>query len=102
MARYRLRFFFDPGAGICLWSAYEAAHERFGYTVDVHSLPLSDETRDRAPYCVEGFDSSLNWEDAGGPSPWGEAENEHFQEEVRRLLVLLRQQLGAEYEVVQE
>src|SRR5262249_23851793 len=41
-AKYRFRYFFDPGSGCCLWSDNEASRERFGYPVDLDRLDLGE------------------------------------------------------------
>jgi hypothetical protein len=47
MATYHLRYFFDPGAGICLWSSNDAARQKFDYPVDARDLPVPETTQRR-------------------------------------------------------
>lgn len=50
MSRYKLRFFFDAGSGICLWSADERTIEKFDYPVDPSKLPIDENLRRRLHY----------------------------------------------------
>jgi hypothetical protein len=98
---YVLRFFFDYG-GTCLWAANGAARERFGYSVELSELPISDEMRHGLQMAGERFDSSLNWENPTGPSPWSDEDSEEFTQLTGRLLERLRASLGAEFEIRDE
>lgn len=40
MATYKLRFFFDNFAGVCVWSGNSETFERFDYPIDLGMLPL--------------------------------------------------------------
>lgn len=102
MARYALRYFFDPGSGICLWSACDAARERFGYPVASRQLPLPRPTRERMAQLVDWYDTSVDWEYPAGPSLWTEEEHERFARAARHLLSVLRVQLGADFEIRDE
>lgn len=101
-ARYRLRFFFDYGSGICLWSDNDAALEAFDYPVAANRLPLSPETVRRADEVLAWYDRSLNWDDPGAPLLWRQEECDRFNAAVRALLASLREELGEEFEVVDE
>lgn len=102
MPTYRLRYFFDPGGGICLWSANDAARERFGYPIDTRSLPLRENTWRRAAYLCSWHDTSIDWDYPADLSPWDASERERFNVEAQRLLALLREQLGREFEITDE
>lgn len=67
-----LRYFFDPGSGVCLWSGNAEAEARWGYAVDHAALPLRDGTRRFLQELVVRFDTSIDWSDpgaAGGRRP---------------------------------
>ena len=102
MPTYRLRFFFDPGSAICLWSGNDAARDRFGYPVDARSLSLSENTWRRVAYVCSWYDTSIDWHCPPDQSPWNEAERERFNCEAQQLLALLREQLGPEFEILDE
>lgn len=40
MAAYKLRFFFDNIAGVCLWAGDSATMEHFDYPIDLAMLPI--------------------------------------------------------------
>ena len=102
MARYALRFYFDPGSGNCLWSACAASRERFGYPVSARQLPLPRATRERIAQLVDWYDTSVDWEYPAGPSLWDAAEAERFARAARHLLSVLRVQLGPDFVIHDE
>jgi len=97
MSRYVLRYFVDPGAGICLWSANDAAREKFGYPVQINNLGLSEDVVRKAISVMAWHDTSLDWSHPVGPSPWSEEERARFFEASQSLLAMLQQQLGPEF-----
>jgi len=100
---YRLRFFFDYGSGVCLWTANDAARERFGdYPVLLADLPLPAETVRDGEDLLTWYDTSLDWDDPAGPSPWGDDEFAAFRAAARAFLTRLRDELGEAFEVVDE
>ncbi len=100
MPRYVLRYFFDPGSGICLWSANDAAREKFDYPVQLQDLGLPENLLRKALYVMAWFDTSLDWNYPSDPSPWSENERARFHETSQVLLSMLRQQLGSEFEIL--
>jgi hypothetical protein len=96
-ATYLLRYFFDPGSGTCLWSANDAAQERYDYPVWIDRLPVPQETRDRVMAIVDWYDRGLDWNDPAGPSPWDRAEEMRFAAAAQELLAVLRRELGEDY-----
>jgi hypothetical protein len=97
---YRLRFFFDTGSGVCLWSANEAARERYDYPVEPRALPLQEDTVCDMERVIAWYDEWMDWNNAPQPnSSWDEAA---FTEAARRLLDRLQQELGPDYEVVDD
>ena len=99
MENYRLRYFFDPGSGICLWSENEAARGRFGYPVELGDLELTSALKKRAEELMARFDKSTDWADPSGPSPWSDVERARFQADAASLLRSLQQCLGASFEI---
>jgi hypothetical protein len=99
---YELRFFFDYGSGVCLWAGNDAAREAYDYPVSAEWLPLGDDLLARVDRLLEEYDSSLDWDNPGGPSLWSEQQWQVFYAEARQLLAALRQQLGSRYEVRDE
>lgn len=102
MPRYVLRYFFDPGSGICLWSANEAAREKFDYPVQLRDLGLPENLLRKALYVMAWYDTSLDWSYPSNPSPWSESERALFSETSQDLLSVLRQHLGSEFEIRDE
>jgi hypothetical protein len=102
MARYRLRYFFEPGANICFWAANDAARERFGYPIDSRTLPLAENTWRRLYFLASWYDTSIDWNYPPDPSPWDHAERERFNNEAQKLLAVVREELGSDFEVVDE
>jgi hypothetical protein len=100
--RYRLRYLFDFGSGVCLWSDNDAARDRFGYPVDLKALPLSETVRRRAFFVLAWFDTFMDWDNAPAPSRWQPLEVEPFKVAAQELLGLLRDQLGLDFEIIDE
>jgi tRNA (guanine37-N1)-methyltransferase len=100
--KYRLRFFFDVGSGICLWSANDKAREKFGYPIELENLPLSDKTKDRLFDLIKWYDQSIDWNDPGSDSPWTREEVMHFKESAFSVLVNVREELDNKFEIIDE
>ena len=98
----KLRFFFDAGSGICLWAADEAAREKYGYPVALEALPLDSATVSRGEDLIRNFDTSLDWNDPTGPSPWSDADRSKFVSEATDFHRVLAEKLGDTFEVLNE
>ena len=98
----RLRYFFDPGAGICLWAADDEARAQFGYPVELEQLNLSQDTIAFGNRLIASFDGSINWSDPAGPSPWSEEHRSRFMRESVTFYERLVSELGSRFTVVNE
>lgn len=98
----KLRFFFDPGSSICLWAADDEARLKYQYPIRLEMLPLSIDTVTLGNQLIAKFDTSLDWNDPGNPSPWNEAEYSAFFVLAKHLLTLMRAELGHEFELLDE
>ena len=98
----RLRFFFDTGSGICLWSDNDAARERFDYPVPLEALPLPDTIRRRGDFLIAWYDTFMDWELSPQPSRWWPREQAAFNAATQEFLALLQEQLGPAFELVDE
>ncbi len=94
MSRFRLRFFFDAGSGVCLWSADAATRARYGVAVTAEQLPLRAATRQEIARLVAWYDASLDWDDPAGPTPWSPEACARFNAAARALLARLRAELA--------
>ncbi len=99
MENYKLRYFFDPGSGICLWSENDLARDRFGYPVELDSLELTSSVKAQAEELIVWFDTSIDWNYPPAPSPWSDMERERFQVAAASLLSSLQECLGAGFEI---
>ena len=99
-ASYRLRFYFDTGSNICLWSDNDAARERFDYPVELRELPLPQTIRLRGYFLIAWFDTFMDWDNAPEPSRWWPREGAAFNLASQELLTLLREHLGPDFELV--
>ncbi|MEO0558033.1 MAG: hypothetical protein AAF170_07600 [Bacteroidota bacterium] len=98
---YRLRFFFDPGSGVCFWSDSDEAYERFGdYPVLLEDLPLTPRTRADGNALIERFDTSLDWECPPDPSPWTKEEARSFRRDALAWFDRVREELDSDYDLV--
>lgn len=98
-----IRFFFDAGSDVCLWACDEATKERHGYAIDADDLPLSTNTRHWLHHLMAWYDTSLDWDNPGGASPWSDDEQARFRLAAQEGLARLRQELTpAGYEIRDE
>lgn len=102
MSQYQFRYFFDPGSGICLWSANDQARERFSYSVDLGYLKLPENLLRKGDYILAWFDTSIDWDYPPDPSPWSQEERLRFNEAAQSFLQSLRQYLGLNFEIIDE
>jgi len=102
MGRYKLRYFFDSGAGTCLWSANDASQDLFGYAVAIDHLQICENTKRRMFYVIAWYDTAINWTNPAGPSLWNAEELRLFNAEAQKLLIIMRAALGNDFEVVDE
>lgn len=115
MAKGVLRFFFDYGAGGCLWAGNAATLDRLDVgPVDAAIFDLDG--RVRKPARVELSETAqtlrdqLDFEHSGylnpryplDPSLWSQTLCDRFNANVDRLLALLREEIGRDYDIVDE
>jgi len=99
--RYSLRYFFE-WYGPCLWASNDAARDRFGCGVNVDELPLSDGTKNLAAELMLWHHQALNQDYPPDPSPWRQDECNRFNRASKQLLQTIRDELGNEYDIVDE
>lgn len=102
MATYELRYFFEYGSGICLWSSNEAARIRFGYPVELDDLNLPPSVKDLAFELMQRFDVSLDWDNPSEPSVWARQDRDRFAAESQTLLQRLSEHLGEDFRIKDE
>lgn len=91
----KLRYGFDPGAGVCLWSIDAEAIEKFGYPVSLEYLPLSEETTELGHVLMCTFDSGIDWSNPGGAALWSLEQAQQFQADSAAFYGRLCAELGA-------
>lgn len=99
METYKLRYFFDLGSGICLWSENDLARDRFGYDVELDSRELTSSVKALAEELIARFDASIDWSYPPAPTPWSDVERERFQVGAANLPSSLQECLGAGFEI---
>jgi hypothetical protein len=98
---YQLRYMFDAGSGVCLWSENTPAQSEFGYAVEHWELPLSENSKRYLDYLISWFDISIDWANpAAAGSFWGAEQQALFTLATDKGLQLLRQELGHGFEVI--
>lgn len=101
MAIYQMKYSFDWGSRILLWSTNEAAEIKFGYAVDVSQLPISHKLKDLLWYLVAYYDTMLDMDNAPAISPWWTDEDKlMFNKKQKFAYAQLCQELGKEYEII--
>ncbi len=115
MANGVLRFFFDYGAGGCLWAGDNATRERLGLgPVDASLFDLEGRhcqpARVELSHLAQNLRDQLDFEHSGylnplyppDPSLWAQSLCDHFNANVDRLLALLRHELGKNFDILDE
>ncbi|GHF61818.1 hypothetical protein GCM10018790_44690 [Kitasatospora xanthocidica] len=99
MTGRRLRYFFEAGVvGTALWP--DDVESPYGYPAELDLLPISAALAAELDRLSSWFQSSLDWDDPGGPSPWSRDEGVRFEAAARAALAALRGELGPEWTVV--
>ena len=103
--KYRLRFFFDYGAGGCLWADNEATYAAFGYgplddIIADKTCQLSAETLDLARQLDMRHADYYNKDYPPDPSLWRQDECDQFNLQVDELIIRLRRELSADFEII--
>lgn len=99
---YQLRYFFNFGAGVCLWAGNDATREIFDYPVSSAQLPITTTLKYRVEFVVTWYDTFLDWDCAPQLTPWSDREQAQFNAAAQELLHLLREQLAEKFVIVDE
>ncbi|QES47576.1 hypothetical protein DEJ50_06790 [Streptomyces venezuelae] len=93
---HRLRYFFEYGVDTPLWPGPAGApghDDRYGPCAP-ERLPLTSGTRDELRRLADLYQSSLDWDDPAGPSPWSGDQEESFRHAADTVLAAVRRELG--------
>lgn len=96
--KYLFRFFYDWGS-TPLWSANDAAYEKFGFGDIILEEFLSPETVKRADELSDWYYTSLNQDYPPDPSLWRQEECDRFNAAVKQLFETMKAELGEEFEL---
>jgi hypothetical protein len=102
VGRFKLRFFFDGGSGTCLWSGNDLAQQTWGYAVNHQKLPLNERTIIRLNEIIRWYDEGFDWDNPADPCKWERGECEKFTSTACELLATVREELGADFDIVDE
>lgn len=103
--KYRLRFFFDYGAGGCLWADNELAKQDFGIgpidkTIADKTKKLSAEILKLIEELDDRHANYYNKDYPPDPSLWRQSECNDFNQQVDTLLDSLKRQLSPDFEII--
>lgn len=101
MSRH-LRFFFEYGVHTPLWPFGGDLDSPYGYPCELDRLPLSPGVREELARLTGAYQSSLDWDDPAGPSPWPEERKELFNQQAVAALEALVRDLGDGWTVEDE
>ena len=100
MAKYKLKFLFDWGSGVCLWCTNQAAKELYGdYPVETSKLAISETTKNELENLIYWHDEALNWSDPGGDLLWNDKQINDFWNTAKKWYCQLCRELGSGFEV---
>jgi hypothetical protein len=102
IGRFKLRFFFDGGSGTCLWSGNDFARQTWGYAVNHQKLPLNERTINRLNEIIRWYDKGFDWDNPSTPVKWESGECEKFSSAVCEVLATVREELGGDFDIVDE
>ena len=99
MPIYTMKYMFDWGSGVCLWSTNEASKKKYDYPVKTAELPITSGLKERLESLIEKHDEALNWQEPQGELLWSKEKQQAFRDEARQAYEELVQELGPVYEV---
>jgi len=101
MPNYKIKYMFDWGSGVCLWSCNKEAKEKFGdYPIEeMEKLPVSAELRRELEYLITEHDKALNWDDPGGDLLWNMKRVTEFKLRATKSYECLVCEFGDDFEV---
>lgn len=101
LPKYELRFFFEFGPACSpLWCKNDAAYKRFGVgPINMDVLGISKNLQSILCQLMDEYQSSLAWDDPGGPSPWSDDEEEKFQRRAWSAYLQIVSELGESFDV---
>lgn len=103
MKKYKFKYWFEWGCSEtvcpCLWSCDAFTKEKFGYEVDINSLPISENLRNCIFNLGIKHDNALDWEYPPNPLLWTEEEEKEFYKEAHEAYERLLEELGEKYEI---
>lgn len=100
MPKYKIAFFFDAHSGICLWSANDAARDRFDYPIYPCELPLSPVTIEKVDFVISWYDTIFDLDSRANSGPRPQVEYDQFNAAAAELFKTIAAELGDEFEVV--
>lgn len=100
MATYAMKFMFDWGSGVCLWSTNQANKTKFnGYPILTSDLPISDKLKNELEYLIELHEEALDWDEPNSVLLWNENQVDEFLKAAQRAYSSLCKELGADYDI---
>lgn len=97
MAEYELKFMFDFGSGVCVWSNNEAANLKYGYAVESEKLPVSKKLAEELNYLIAKYDEAIDWNCPQNGLLWNKEEKEQFIKAAKNAYNRLCKELGTNY-----
>ena len=101
MDKYMVRFMFEYG-GVCLWGMNKLAKEHYGYAIDLNTLPLSKDLKEKLNSMQEEFETIIDWDNPLNPSLWTECHKIDFVKRANLVCIELAIELGFEFEIINE
>lgn len=105
LKNYRLRFFFEYGAGGCLWADNDVTQQVFGFgpidkVIAKKTGKLSTDTLKLIDELDNLHSTYLNEDYPLHPSLWRRNDCDNFNQKVDTLIISLREQLGNDFEIL--
>ena len=101
MEKYKFNYWFEWGCSDnfcpCLWSANSFAKDKYGYCVDLHKLPISENLIDFLCKLGIEHDDALDGDYPPNPLLWTDEQEKDFYLKAEEGYKRLQEELGDEY-----
>ena len=101
MSKYQLSFWFEHG-GFCIWGKNDEAKEKYGYAIENHALPISEDLTKEINDLENEYATYLDWDCPQDPSPWTKEHKQDFLNKANIVYKRLKSELDSDFEIVNE
>ena len=97
LPKYKLNYWFEWSCETPFWADDDYTRDELGSPIDLNSLPLPDDLKQKLRELCDWHNSSLDWSDPTGPSPWTVNQKVSFNNKALSLYNEVCEKLGDDY-----